>query len=238
MDKEKEDFIKLLNLPIFTTTDFSELAEQYSLIEREFEKKVYSAPLIGCGAGLILFTSGLTSSKIGIDNYYLIIPSLWAFFFGVVFAVIAGMFYIWNVSKWNNEYINRGNAQNIYKDIHPKMPTSKKVPIGYDSFDAVTKVQIDLAAKALASANKLAKKGQLYLIIARCLIVLSALSFCTGVFVPLYKNLCGFWRLCGDGDYGGNRAKHGRGTTGGVHARRACPRANSLCDIRYWRGCC
>lgn len=187
MGKEKEDFIKLLNLPIFTTTNFSELAEEYAQIEREFEKKVYSAPLIGCGAGLILFTSGLTSNKIGIDNYYLVIPSLWAFFLGVVFAVLAGMFYIWNVSKWNSEYTHRGNAQNIYKDIHPKMPKNKKSPIEYDSFDAVTKIQIDQAANTLKSANKLAKRGQLYLIVARCLIVLSAISFCIGVFVPLYK---------------------------------------------------
>ena len=187
MVKEREDFIKLLNAPIHATSNFDELAKEYSLIERDFEKKVYTAPLIGCGAGLILFASALVSNKIDADSYYLVIPSLWLFFLGVVCAIFGGIFYIWNLSAWGNENTERNNIQNIYKDIHPKIHKNKHTFIEYEMFSAVSKIQIDRAVTIMQRVKNLSKKGKICLFFARLFIVLSGFLFFLGVFIPLYN---------------------------------------------------
>lgn len=188
-DKKRQDFISRLLSPIRTESNHRAIADKLGTLESEYEKKVYNAPLIGNGAGMILFASSITSGKMPAEFLPMVIPSIWCFFLGVIASVLAGVFYIRNLSHWCRERIELGNSQDKYLDIYDSMRRFGFIAGKSASFDfsSATNGQIDTALYEIEEANRFAKRGARSLLIARVLIVFSGLLFVGAISIPLLK---------------------------------------------------
>lgn len=186
MDRVNE-LIEKLHHPVKTEHNYRERAVDFSKTIESFEMKVFSAPLIGCGAGLILFASVFKAPVAESPIYPGIIFGLWCFFLGVCSALTGGMFYIFNMYQWKEEQILLGNAQNMFLSIYDKFGTARsssshKKP---NDFLPHTLNQFQKIIEYENKAKKAGKRGQRWVIFARVCIIFSASLFFIGVLIPL-----------------------------------------------------
>lgn len=186
--KTHEDILKALNSNIRTEDSFRKDAEDLDKQELDYEKRVFTAPLIGCGAGLILLASSIGSGKIPSEMIAVLLPSLWVFFFGLVLSILAGLCYFLHIVFCIDAKRKQGNAQQIvldkYDNIRQITREKGDAQINY----VVSKDDLVLFDKAIKYHEKvpsLLKLAGSCLIAARILVLVSALLFIAGVTIPL-----------------------------------------------------
>lgn len=186
--KNHDDIISALTADIRTEDSFRKDAEDLDKQELDYEKRVFTAPLIGCGAGLILLASSIGSGKLTQEITALVVPSLWAFFLGVILSVLAGLCYFLHIVLSSDAKRKQGNAQQIvldkYDAIRRLNPDTSSGQINYVP-SASDLVLFDKAVdfhKTVPSLQTLARRC---LITARVLVLISAFLFIIGVAIPL-----------------------------------------------------
>lgn len=186
MDKY-DKILSNLNDQVLRSNNHSEVAGNYTKIIEAFEMKIYSAPLIGCGAGLILYASAFRTTDINKDVYVGLLFGSWFFFLGVCLAVLGGVSYIQNMSNWKDESIDRNNSQNIFIDLHKSLNEERKAgkKLKLLNFTQSAIGRFDEMLTLDKSAERHAVLGGRWVILARTLIFFSGLFFVVGVSIPL-----------------------------------------------------
>ena len=184
---EVERIITRLHATKIDVQNFKELSENYNKEIEVFERKVFSAPLIGCGAGLVLFATAFKSNEINPLIVSALLPSLWFFFFGVLFSVITGLFYIFNMSNWRDENIISNNVQNSFITFHKSFsgPRGSNEYRKIEDFNSSEKSELLKMASQLKEVKNHNKWGQRWVVGARIMIMLSSACFIIGVVIPL-----------------------------------------------------
>ncbi|MDB2437205.1 hypothetical protein N9W89_00695 [Hellea sp.] len=184
---EYQKIIDKLHSPRRRVKNYDELSSQYVKQIEAFEMKVYSAPLIGCGAGLILFASALKSANIPNAVYAGLLPGIWCFFIGVSAAIVGGVFYIFNMSAWKDEQIIKSSAQNSFLSLYDNFSKYRLTEQFRElrEFPKHTVAEFDHIISLSKKAELYSIKGQYWLTRARWLIVASGILFFIGVLLPL-----------------------------------------------------
>jgi len=185
--ESRDEIIKQLKNPTRWEENFRELAVGIHQSHIEYEKKVFTAPLIGCGAGLILYSTALVKSDFSNLIVSNLIPGLWSFFLGVILSILAMTLYAIHLAKESEELICKGNAQNSFLDIRDKLWKNHrdKVDSISTNFDPSIEKSILNIINWHIEAKKLNKGSNRALKYSRIFILTSASLFILGVLIPL-----------------------------------------------------
>ncbi|MEP6343261.1 MAG: hypothetical protein ABJ275_08095 [Maricaulaceae bacterium] len=188
----EEQIIKNLKSNVRKEGNYAPLIESYSQQIIDFEKRVFVAPLVGNGGGLVLIASGLINSEYNEEIVFFTLISLWSFFFGILVVFLSGMIFIKSLYNWKESYTCKRNSQDEFLSIRDNFHKNLRDNGCNNTANVSNKIINEQYSKQYPSIisnfskyKRLLEKGNRLVKWGRFFSYLSCLFFIIGVFVPL-----------------------------------------------------
>jgi len=185
--QNREEIFQSLKSSVKSQTDFHDLADTLQKEGIGHEKKLFYAPLVGSGAGLLLSANAVVGADFSVEILSAVLPSIWLFFLSVVASIISALLYIKELQYSYNYNLCKGNAENSYMNLRGRLklfePTHANTTI--DSISEEDLLLFDRIVEFETSATEHFNASKKKSVLSKMMFRLASGFFVLAIVIPL-----------------------------------------------------